>query len=102
MRNLIVLLIIIPNLNLAQGLNRNWLLGYNPFPNFLNGRALIDTNNFSIIDEFRKMKFQGTQATICDSAGNMLMSSNGVWIANANNDTMDNGSGLNPGFHVNG
>ncbi|MBK9638920.1 MAG: T9SS type A sorting domain-containing protein [Bacteroidetes bacterium] len=29
------------------------------------------------------------------------MSSNGVWIANANNDTMLNGTGLNPGTFVN-
>ncbi|MBK8848421.1 MAG: T9SS type A sorting domain-containing protein [Bacteroidetes bacterium] len=29
------------------------------------------------------------------------MSSNGVWIANANNDTMLNGAGLNPGSNVN-
>ena len=28
------------------------------------------------------------------------MSSNGVWIANANNDTMLNGSGLNPGAYT--
>jgi hypothetical protein len=50
----------------------------------------------------RKMPFRGTQGNICDAQGNFLMSSNGVWIANANNDTMLNGSGLNPGYFVNG
>jgi hypothetical protein len=47
------------------------------------------------------MKFEGTQATISDANGNFLMSSNGVWIANALNDTMQNGAGLNPGYYVN-
>ena len=43
------------------------------------------------------MLFNDTEGNICDNNGNFLMSSNGVWIANANNDTMMNGSGLNPG-----
>ncbi|MEP7169602.1 MAG: T9SS type A sorting domain-containing protein, partial [Bacteroidota bacterium] len=44
----------------------------------------------------REMTFEGTEATICDVNANFLMSSNGVWIANSNNDTMVNGNGLNP------
>jgi hypothetical protein len=44
--------------------------------------------------ENRKMPFKGTEATICDAQGNFLMSTNGIWIANANNDTMLNGGGL--------
>ncbi|MBL7929639.1 MAG: T9SS type A sorting domain-containing protein [Bacteroidia bacterium] len=44
------------------------------------------------------MVFKGTQANISDANGNLLMSSNGVWIANATGDTMMNGSGLNPGW----
>ncbi|MBL0051462.1 MAG: hypothetical protein IPP29_08100 [Bacteroidetes bacterium] len=47
------------------------------------------------------MTFYGTQATISDSAGNFLMSSNGIFIADATNDTMDNGDSLNPGTVVN-
>ncbi|MBE7508567.1 MAG: T9SS type A sorting domain-containing protein [Bacteroidia bacterium] len=39
---------------------------------------------------------KSTQATISDQNGSFLMSSNGVWIADATNDTMQNGSGLNP------
>ncbi len=46
------------------------------------------------------MSFKGTEATICDAQGNFLMSTNGIWIANANNDTMLNGSGLNPSSYT--
>ena len=42
------------------------------------------------------MVFYGTEANFSDNNGNLLMSSNGIWIANAAGDTMMNGSGLNP------
>lgn len=57
---------------------------------------MFDSSSYTHIPEFRKMSFKGTEATICDAQGDFLMSSNGIWIANANNDTMMNGSGLNP------
>jgi hypothetical protein len=82
----------------GQGYNHQWLLGYDTWPN--KGRAYIDAGfNFQL--EARKMGFTGTEATICDANGNFLISSNGVWVANANNDTMMNGTGLNPGSNVN-
>ncbi|MBK7887166.1 MAG: T9SS type A sorting domain-containing protein [Bacteroidetes bacterium] len=62
----------------------------------------FDSSGFTYNTEIRKMGFWGTQGNICNANGNFLMSSNGVWIANANNDTMLNGSGLNPGYFVNG
>jgi WD40 repeat protein len=62
----------------------------------------FDSTSYTLSTEQRKMGFEGTEATISDANGNFLMSSNGVWIANANNDTMMNGTGLNPGSQVNG
>lgn len=61
----------------------------------------FDSVSYQFQTEYRKMSFDGTQGNICDAQGNFLMSSNGVWIANATNDTMLNGSGLNPGPYVN-
>ncbi len=84
----------------AQGYNHTWPLGYWPY-NYDKGRMTFDSNSYNYNLETRKMMFNGTEATICDSQGNFLMSSNGVWIANANNDTMLNGTGLNPGSNVN-
>jgi hypothetical protein len=84
----------------AQGYNHTWLLGYWPY-NYDKGRMTFDSMNYTYNIETRKMMFNGTQATISDAQGNFLMSSNGVWIANANNDTMLNGDSLNPGSNVN-
>ena len=97
---LIICLIYIPVHLFGQGYNHQWLLGNYYFIQDPKGRMFIDSNNYSIIPENRKMPFLGTQGNICDANGNFLMSSNGVWIANANNDTMMNGSGLNPGPYV--
>ena len=47
------------------------------------------------------MRFWRTNASLCDTAGNLLFYTNGVFIANRNNDTMLNGSGLNPSFYTN-
>ncbi len=83
---------------LSQGFyNHVWLTGNNPFAGFPNGRIVFDSSGYIHTPEMRPMSFWGTEATICDAQGNFLMSTNGIWIANANNDTMMNGAGLNPG-----
>ena len=94
---LFLLILFFSNELVAQGFyNHVWLLGNNPFSGFPNGRIVFDSSSYIHTPEMRKMSFLGTEATICNSQGNFLMSSNGIWIANANNDTMLNGSGLNP------
>jgi hypothetical protein len=85
---------------LCQNQNNIWLLGNDSgWPNL--GRFIFGPTSYQLVDEQRKMTFKGTQANISDNNGNLLMSSNGVWIANANGDTMMNGAGLNPGYFVN-
>ena len=42
------------------------------------------------------MNFSETNGVICDANGNLLFYTNGVYIANANDDSMQNGDGLNP------
>lgn len=81
----------------GQGLNHQWLLGSYNFLQDPKGRMLIDSNGYNLINEMRKMPFKGTQGNISAANGNLLMYSNGYWIANAINDTMLNGSGINPG-----
>lgn len=78
---------------LGQGFNHAWLMGYTSNKMRIN----FDISSYTLVPETRKMSFKGTEGNISDENGNFLMSSNGVWIANANNDTMMNGSGLNPG-----
>jgi len=79
-----------------QGYNHQWLLGNYNFQQDPKGRMFIDSINYNIVSENRKMPFYGTQGNISDLNGNFLMSSNGIWIADATNDTMMNGSGINP------
>lgn len=85
----------------GQGYDHQWLIGDQWLQTIPKGRMTFDSSSYIYQAEYRKMAFNGTQGNICDANGNFLMSSNGVWIANANNDTMLNGAGLNPGFYVN-
>ncbi len=82
--------------------NHVWLLGSYYFPQNPKGRIEFDSISYSHSIEYRKMPFVGTEATICDAQGDFKMSSNGIWIANANNDTMLNGAGLNPSSFTSG
>jgi hypothetical protein len=77
----------------SQGYNHNFLLGYYPV---INAIAEIDSFNFNVFTQVRKMRFTESQANISDSAGNLLFYTNGCWIANAIGDTMVNGNHLNP------
>ncbi len=78
--------------------NNVWMLsdtygpGYSLYGiNFNNG--IPDT--FSI---YRPMYFFNTNSSLCDTSGNMLMYSNGVFIANSVNDTLSNSTNFNPGY----
>ena len=95
-----ILLLIASKMVYSQGYNHQWLIGYWPDPYF-NGRLNFDSANYIYNQELRDMKFRGTDGNISDAQGDFLMSSNGVWVANANNDTMLNGTNLNPGTFVN-
>jgi hypothetical protein len=87
--------------NYSQGLNHSWLLGYNvsvdSFTTSTKARLCFDSSSVTVIPEIRKLAFRASQANISDENGNLLVSTNGCWIANALGDTMMNGSGLNPG-----
>ncbi|MBK9514256.1 MAG: T9SS type A sorting domain-containing protein [Flavobacteriales bacterium] len=83
----------------AQGLNNLWMGGVegeNPQPfggtdlDFFTGELVVSYIN-------RDIDFSRTCATITDSNGNLLFSTNGAYIANAAGDTMLNGACLNPG-----
>ena len=85
----------------GQGVNNLWLLGYNSITdiNTTSIRATLDFQSgaLNIIPTNSKMRFDETEGNIADNNGNLLMSSNGIWIADATGDTMMNGNNLNPG-----
>jgi hypothetical protein len=90
----------VPILIMAQGYNHTWLLSYDYIPNATKSRINFFSNSYVKINESRKIGFNSTQGNISDINGNYLMSSNGVFIANASNDTMLNGSNLNPNTYT--
>ena len=99
---IIIVIVIQPSVLYSQGKNHNWLIGYDVGLFDTNvtstkARLHIDANNFTIIPQTRKMAFRATQGNISDENGNLIIASNGCWIANANGDTMMNGAGLNTG-----
>ena len=102
MSSIILLMILFSNYTMSQGYNHNWLLGYDYSPNYIKARMTFSSTVDSIFAEQRKIPFQGfTQANISDANGNLLMSSNGAWIANSTGDTMLNGSFLGYDSYIN-
>ncbi|MFN0188371.1 MAG: T9SS type A sorting domain-containing protein [Bacteroidia bacterium] len=98
---ILLFLILLPQILQAQFYNHQWLIGNQWLQTVPKGRMFFDSSSYQYLVEYRKMAFEGTQGNICNANGDFLMSSNGVWIANANNDSMLNGTGLNPGYFVN-
>ena len=102
MKKLIIILscVFFPSIINAQGRTHNFLIGYttilDSFTTSPKGRLLFDSTSVSVIGETRKMAFRAAQGNISDENGNLLMVSNGCWIADATGDTMMNGGGLTP------
>nr|MBK9651077.1 T9SS type A sorting domain-containing protein [Bacteroidota bacterium] len=85
----------------AQGKTHHFLLGYSLLLGDTNvtstkARFLIDSNSIITVPESRKMPFDGEQATMSDENGNLIIATNGCWIADSTGDLMLNGDGLNP------
>lgn len=100
---IITLFILIKNTELfSQGYNHNWLIGYTSGldTNVISKRGWLqfDSNNVTVTPDNFKMPFRAAQGNISDANGDLLMVSNGCWIADASMDTMQNGGGLNPGL----
>ena len=82
----------------GQGLSNRWVMGYSCcYPSF-GGLDIDFSSGTPVIDTVRRfMNFLETNGTISDGSGRTLFTSNGIYVANALNDTMLNGLGLNPG-----
>lgn len=76
-----------------------WLMGNDHPTNSEFSGIVIDFNTQppDIYYEFRDMFFFQTNASMCDTAGNLLFYTNGIYVANALGEPMENGEGLNPG-----
>jgi hypothetical protein len=82
----------------GQGFYSNiWQLGYYTDSTYLKCFLDFTNGNPSVSNINRPINFDATNSSICDSNGNLLFYTNGIYIANANHDTMMNGNGLNAG-----
>jgi len=82
----------------AQKPDNIWLMG-NSDPS-----SKIEFSTTSLtIDTIIKGGMKGFRAmtSICDSSGNLLFYTNGIWVNNAQHQLMQNGDSLNPGQMAN-
>ncbi|MEO8148245.1 MAG: T9SS type A sorting domain-containing protein, partial [Bacteroidia bacterium] len=98
-------MLLLSSINLfAQGRNHNWLIGYTTGidTSVTSTKAWLqfDSNSVIVTPDNFKMPFWSAQGNISDENGNLLMASNGCWIADATGDTMLNGGGLNPSSYT--
>lgn len=97
----IVLLLVNQIHSRGQGLNRHFLIGYDVGlfdTNVVSTKGIFqfDSVSYNLTPANFKMPFRATQGNLSDESGNLLMVSNGCWIADATGDTMQNGAGLLP------
>ncbi len=78
-------------------------MGYSNWGGLPFGETKIDFKSGSPVVSYYPidMDFRHTHANISDTAGNLLFYTNGYYIADATHDTMQNGSGINPGAYAN-
>ena len=103
MYRILFFLLLFPLLVPAQGVDNLWRFGYENFaggPPW--GGINMDFNSGSLVVSYqlRGINYGDISATICDTSGNFLFSTNGVYIVNINEDTMMNGSGLSPSYYT--
>ena len=99
----ISLLLVNEKITAQQGINNNWLMGYSSWGGTPFGQTKIDFYNVTPTFTYDsiEMDFRHTHGNISDQSGNMMFYTNGYYLADATNDTMQNGSGLNPGAYAN-
>ena len=98
-RSLISIFIFFPvEFLFAQGIDNLWLMGYQCCITYFHPMNLNFNSGSLTIDTVRRtMNMNCTNGVICDANGNLLFYTNGIYIANAMDDTMQNGDNINPG-----
>ncbi len=81
-----------------------WMFGYESFVTPAWGGSDLFFHNNKVVAKAknRKMNFAGTSASICDTAGNLLFYTNGIYVANRQDSFMLNSDSLNPGSVADG
>ena len=91
------------NYSQAQQVDNYWFVGYEKSSGFPFGPTSLDFKNMSPTISYNiaiDMNFNFTAAFMSDTSSNLLFYTNGVWVANALHDTMQNGFGINPSTYT--
>ncbi|MBL0309048.1 MAG: hypothetical protein IPP77_05030 [Bacteroidetes bacterium] len=75
--------------------------GYSPIWNYYFGTTIFDFNDspVSVRRDSLQMNFSATNTSYCDSNGNLLFYTNGIYVANALDEKIENGDSLNAGWY---
>ena len=85
----------------GQGINNRWVFGYSCCAGNFGATDLdFSSGAVNIILKQRYMNFLETNGIISDGNGDLLFVSNGIYVANALDDTMQNGAGINPSAYT--
>jgi len=101
MKSFLFVLAIIPSVVFSQKHDYIWLAGDANTPNdSTKGGLVID---FHITPphkyyNYRELNFRSCNTSVCDTAGNLLFYSNGCDIAGADDEILENGETINPGY----
>ena len=100
-RNILLsIMLLCTGITSAQQHDNIWLFGYgsNTVDSAWGGSVMkFIGDSVELSYEYRYLNIDVTNASICDTAGNLLFYTNGIRIANASHEIMENGEGLNPG-----
>ncbi|MBK6640348.1 MAG: hypothetical protein IPG39_03510 [Bacteroidetes bacterium] len=84
----------------TQNRNNAWMIGYNYTQQYPDIGISFQTGNFDTFSVYRNMQFFLTDASICDTTGNLLFYTNGIYLANKNHDSLMNTQDFNPGYET--
>ncbi|MBL0102935.1 MAG: T9SS type A sorting domain-containing protein [Bacteroidetes bacterium] len=101
MKGVLYLLLIFVLQVSGQRLDTRWIMGYSCCSTEFGGLDIdFGSGGPNVSSIQRNISINCTVGGISDSNGNLLFVSNGIYIANSANDTMQNGSGLNPSLYT--
>lgn len=90
--------------SIGQNFDNYWIMGYNSQSSDTTWGGTVLDFNFSppyIHYQYTDMNFSETNASMCNTDGNLLFYTNGIYVANSNHVPMLNGLMLNPGQTAN-
>ena len=98
MRKIVLMFLMLFSSHAYSQIQNTWMTGHLTGPAYNKGGIDFSGGSADTFPIFRDMGFFAINTMINDTSGNLLFYSNGIYIANANHDTLLNSQNYNPGF----